>query len=75
MANAMSARRKKAALSVGLELYGYFMTRNLRRNIDIYQFENSFVSKYSAYKDYKKSEKSISNDKTDITCKKVIKLL
>lgn len=75
MSKATVALRKKTAISHGLELYGYFITQNLRKNIDIYEFENTFISKYKAYKDYKLLEKKLNDDKLTFKNKKVVKLL
>ena len=75
MSKATTALRKEAMVSHGLELYGYFISKGIRKNIDIYSFEDSFVSKYKAYKDYKLLEKDVSDGKPTLKSKKIVKLL
>ncbi|MBQ4647178.1 MAG: hypothetical protein IJB79_07505 [Candidatus Gastranaerophilales bacterium] len=74
MSKTSCAPSKKAAISHGLELLEYSTTRNLRKKIMLYEFENSFVSKYKAYKDFKLLEKELSSDKKTTKNKKIAKL-
>lgn len=75
MSKTASALSKKTAVTHGLELYGYFVSRKIRKNINLYELENSLISKYKAYKDYKTLEKDLSNDKPTSKKKEVVKLL
>ena len=75
MSKATSALRKNCTISHGLQLYGYFISRKLRKNLDIYEFENSFISKYKAYKDFKLLEKSFKDETPPLKSKKIVKLL
>ena len=75
MSKAKVALRQKNAVLYGLELYGYLTTQKLRKNIDIFEFENSFISKYKAYKDYKLLEKNLKDDNLLAKKKIIIKLL
>ena len=75
MSKAKTALSKKTTISHGLELYEYFLTRNIRKKINIYNFENSFISKYKTYKDFKLLEKDFKDEKSLEKNKKVLKLL
>ena len=75
MSKAKTALRENCAISHGLELYSYFISKATRKNIEIFEFENSFVSKYKSYKDFKLLEKNLKDDKPLAKKKKVAKLL
>lgn len=76
MTQANCALAMKARIFHNAELYRYFLTRNFRKNIAIYNFldySNDF--KKCSIKDYKDFEKSYKSDKVvQKNNKKVIKL-
>jgi len=53
---------EKVAKKFNYELLEYSLSRNFREKYELYNFENSFVSKYKAYKDFKLLENEISKD-------------
>ena len=66
MAKNKTATLKQLKLSHNIELLGYSLTRNMRKRYELYDFENSFGSKYKAYKDFKLLENEISKDSPTI---------
>jgi len=66
--------RKNLQIAHNLELLGYITTKKLRKSYDIYDFSNSFISKYKAYKDFKLLEKELSNSEILTKDKKIIQL-
>jgi len=57
---------EKVAKKFNYELLEYSLSRSFRKKYELYNFENSFISKYKAYKDFKLLENEISKDSPKI---------
>ena len=59
MQNATKLNRKKVAISHGLELYSYLLTRSSRKSKSLYDFEKYYISKTKSVDKYRTDEKEL----------------
>lgn len=77
MQKATKLNRKKVAISHGLELYSYLLTRNSRKTKFLYDFEKYYISKNCDIKKCKTDEKdliALDVGKCELKSKKIIQL-
>ena len=76
MTKAVLLDRNKAAISHGLELYSYLITKESRKKMTLYEFEKSYVVKENDIGKYQTDEKQLKSNKDEIKkSKKIIQLL
>ena len=66
--------REQAKIVHNVELFGYLTTKNIRKNLAIYEQDCEYIS---SYKDYKKDERALKSLKTSdklVKNKKIIQL-
>ena len=74
MKQATKLNREKVAISHGLELYSYLLTRSSRKSKSLYHFEKYYISKAKNVEKYKSDEKELKalDNKIHSTLKKKV---